>query len=237
MPRGTASRARRPGRGPARPPPARTPARRRPTSENGWGMPGGGVGTPSCSVTASNTTLSQGFRSRGPQTADRDPAAGAQDAPDLACGERRIRDEHQPFAAEHDVVASASGSSMCSRSRTRAETLARPRSAMRGRRRSPSSRRRSPRCTTSPPGRDERCGVEPRAAGAARQLEHALAGRGPGQLEHPLGDVPAAGVDVAPGGPPTRRRRRTTSGAAAAAERIVGRGWRRWCSMSGSFLY
>ena len=212
MRRGTAPRARRPGRRPGPLPPARLPAGRRPTGRTGGGCPAGGVGTPSCSLTASKTTLSQGLRSRGPQTviAARPPG-------------RRMRRISRAAAAgsgtsmspsRHSTTSNEeSGSSMCSMSSTRAETFRRPRSEAWPAAIAVISDAKS-EMTTSPPGATSGAASSPGPPVPQASSRTRSPGARPCQVEHPLGDMRAAGCRCRPGGRPTLRRRRTTSGAA-----------------------
>ena len=113
-------------------------------SENGPGSPGGGIGMPSSALTASNTTPSHGFCSRGPQTATATRPPGRRTRADLARRARRVGHEHQPLAAEDDVVRLVRLVDLLEVELARAHVREAERLGA-GRARSPSSRARRPR--------------------------------------------------------------------------------------------
>ena len=131
---------------------------------------------------------------------DRRPAARTEDAPDLAgCG-GRIRDEHEPLPAQHDIERGVRLVDVLDVEHARRDVQE---AAVRGL--AGGDRRHLGREVGDDDlaaGSDERGGVESRPAGSAGQFEDALAGARPGQVEHPLGDMRAAAVDVAQVGGP-----------------------------------
>ena len=72
-------------------------------SENGPGMPGGGTGCPSCSPSTSNTSPSQGLRSRAAHVATATRPPGLTTRRDLVDGVRRVESELQAVTAVDDV--------------------------------------------------------------------------------------------------------------------------------------
>jgi hypothetical protein len=157
-------------------------------------VPGGGIGAPSCSETASNTTPSHGVQLPRAPDGDRNPAAGPKDAPDLAGAALRVRDEHEPLPAQHDVERGAGLVDLLEVDHLAGHVGEAGRvGPVRG---DGDHLGREVRDDHLPARLDERGGVEARAAGAAGELEHPLAGPGAGQLEHAVAHVPAAGVDI-----------------------------------------
>jgi hypothetical protein len=109
-------------------------------------------------------------------------------------GPRRIGNEHQPFAAEDGVIGRIGLLDALEVELAHAHVSEPEGASPRG------SDRRHPRGHVGEDhlaiGRDQLGGRQAGSSRAACQLEHALAGVGLGQLEHPLCDRGAAGVDV-----------------------------------------
>ena len=97
---------------------------------NGPGMPGGGIGTPICAPTASNTTPSHGLRVRGPQTAMATRPPGRRTRA-ISPAARAGSDANISPSRQRTASYVPSGSAICSRSRERAVTLCRPIAAAR----------------------------------------------------------------------------------------------------------
>ena len=109
----------------------RRPAGRRSSSENGPGTPGGGIGSPSCALTASKTTPSHGLRSRGPQTAT---AARPPGRSTRRISPRRPRRDRRRTSGPRGTArrrTTRPARRCCSRSSSRVLTLASPRAAAR----------------------------------------------------------------------------------------------------------
>ena len=164
------------------------------SSEKGPGTPGGGTGVPSCALTASNTTPEPGVALARAPHRERDPPARPQHPPDLAGGAGGVGHEHEPLAAEDDVVGAVGLLDALEVELARAH-VAESQSARRAPRRPRSSRRPRRTGPPRPPGRPARPPPVPRPP--ARRPARARARRaGRRQLEHPLGDRRAARVDV-----------------------------------------
>ena len=138
--------------------------------------------------TASKTTPSHGLRSRASPDGEREPAAGPQHPVDLAHRPRRVGREHEPLAAQHDVVARVGLVDVLEVQDARA--------------RRSSGRARAPRAaaiavisgatsekTTSPAGPDERRGGQAEATRPARELEDPVTGGGRREREQARGDA------------------------------------------------
>ena len=185
---------------------AARPARSASSSENGPGMPGGGTGAPSCALTASKHDAEPRVALARPPDRERDAAAGPQHARDLAAPRAPGRREHQALAAEHDVVGARRAASIALEVEHARARRCRARARAPAPRRSPSSPAR--RRTARPRRRARRAGRgQPDAAGAAGELEHAVAGprRAPARASRSV-DARAARVDVVGVLAPRRRR-------------------------------
>ena len=132
---------------------------RRRTSENGPGRPGGGIGMPSSRRDrVEHDAEPRVLLARAPD-GERDPAARAQDPPISRDGARRVGHEHQPFAAEDDVVGPVRLVDLLEVELARAHVREAERLGP-GRARSRSSRARRPRAR---PRRPARRAAPPRA--------------------------------------------------------------------------
>ena len=149
-------------------------------------------------LTASNTSPSHGLRSRGPQTATATRPPGRSTRRDLARRARRVDGEHQPLAAEHDVVGRRRAR-RSPRGRARAcATFVEPERRGARRRRSRSSPAATSESDDLAAGRDARRGRE---ADAARRRRPARAPARPAAAR--------SASSIALGDAPRRARRRS----------------------------
>ena len=163
--RGAAPRARR-RRRPRSPPSCSSRAEPSASSSaNGPGTPGGGTGRPSSALTASKTTPSHGLRSRGAPDRDRGAAAGPQHAADLARRPRGVGHEHQPLAAQHDVVGARRARRSPRGRSTRVLTFVEARAPRRARAAIAVISGATSESTTSPPGATRSAAARPRPPG------------------------------------------------------------------------